>query len=151
MKKINIYYVFDGLLALSIVFLLLSRRHIGFLYGSVSSVIITCILVILEAYDKTQLTQTVVTNNSGNVVLYKPENESTLKELKAHTTVVGVDGFKVAGKVFKACSGTHVVINSDDSITTKAITGKIANIIRGGYFTKAPDAGWDKFFLEQEC
>lgn len=150
MKKINIYYVFDVLLALSILFLFLSRKHVNFLYGSFGAVVITGILVLLEMKEKTQLTPTIVKNDSDNNVLYKPENDSTLKELKPHTSVEGVDGIKVSGKVFKACSGTHVVINGDDSITTKSITGKIANTIRGGYITSSPDAGWDDFFPDQD-
>lgn len=146
MKKINIYYVFDGLLLLSLVFFLLAIKRKAFVYDASASIIITFILVVLEAYDKTQLTQAVVTNDSDSVVLYKPEYESELKEIAPHTSVEGVDGIKVADKVFKISSGTHVVIGSDNSITTKAISGKIANIIRGGYITSAPDPGWDKLF-----
>lgn len=145
MKKINIYYLFDILLTLATVFFLLSRIDI-FLLGSMALYLITWTLVLLESIEKTQLTQTVVTNDSDEIVLYKPKHESALKEMAPHTSVEGVESIKVAGKVFKTSKGTHVVIARDNRISTKAITGKIANIIRGGFIKSAPDAGWNMLF-----
>ena len=146
MKKINIYYVFDGLLTLATVFFLFSRKDIKFLYAAIALLIITSILVILESIEKTQYTQTIVKNESDNAVIYKPENKSYLKKIAPHTSVEGVDGIKVSGKVFKACSGTHIVVKDTGRIVTKSISGKVANIVRGGFISKAPDANWNKMF-----
>ena len=145
MKKINIYYVFDALLAIAIVLFFLSRNDIA-LYGFLASVLIANILVLLEAGKKTQLTPAIVINNSDMPVIFKPKNESNLKEMAPHTSAEGVEGIKVAGKVFKACSGTHVVIGKTGRITTKALSGKVANIIRGGFFSSAPDESWNLLF-----
>lgn len=146
MKKFNIYYLFDVLLALALVFFFLSRKDIRFLYGTGIFVIITIILVWLEMREETQLTQTVITNNSENAVMVKPESGAEPEEVKPHASVEGVDGINVAGKVFKACSGTHVVINKNGRITTKALSGKVANFVRGGYISTPPDPAWDKLF-----
>ena len=108
--------------------------------------IVTDLLVLLEAFEKTQLTQTVVTNNSDNTIKYKPEHESEPTEIARHSSVEGVDCIKVSGKVFKACSGTHISIDTDGRIHTEALSGKVANIIRGGFITTSPDATWDKIF-----
>lgn len=146
MKKFNIYYLFDSMLAISAVLLLLSRKDIRFLYGAGALVIVTVILVLLEGFEKTQLTQTVVANNSDNTVKFKPEHGSEPKEIAPHASVEGVDGIKVSGKVFKASSGTHVVIESDGEIKTKSLSGKFANTIRGGFIESAPDAAWQPLF-----
>jgi len=146
MKKFNIYYLFDVLSALAIVFLCFGKKDKLFIFGSAVLFITVGILVILELFEKTQLTQTVVTNNSDKTVMIKPENGSEPEELAPHSAVEGADGINVDGKVFKACSGTHVVIDQNRKITTKALSGKFANFIRGGYITTAPDAGWNNLF-----
>ena len=146
MKKLNIYYLFDCLLALATVSFFLSKKDIKFLYGAIILVIVTGILVWLESKEGTQLTQTVVTNNSDNTIKFKPEHESEPKEIDPHTSVEGIDGIKVSGKVVKACSGTHISIGNNGQITTKALSGKVANIVRGGFISSAPDAAWQPLF-----
>ena len=146
MKRFNIYYLFDCMLALATVSFFLSKRDIKFLYGAIILVIVTGILVWLESKEKTQLTQTVVTNNSDNTIKFKPESESEPGDISPHSSVKGVDGIKVSGKVFKASSGTHVVIESNGKIKTKSLSGKVANTISGGYITSAPDPSWQHLF-----
>ena len=109
-------------------------------------VIITFILVILEAFEKTQPAPTIVTNNSDILVKYKEESGSQPLDLQPHDVAEGVDGFKVSGKVFKACSGTHIVIDNTGKITTKALSGKFANTVRGGFISSAPDESWELLF-----
>lgn len=135
MKKLNIYYVFDGLLALALLLFLLSSKSKVFVFGGSALVIITFILVILEAFEKTQLTPTIVTNDSDMLVKYKEGSGSQPIDLPPHEVAEGVDGFKVSGKVFKACSGTHISIGNNGQITTKALSGKVANIVRGGFIS----------------
>lgn len=146
MRKINIYYVFDGLLSIAIVFFLLSRKDIRFLYGAGALVIITVILVVLESIEKTQLTQTIVENESDSAVFFKPEDGSGPLVIAPNTSAQGVDGIKVSDKVFKACSGTHVVVEDMGRIKTKSISGKVANMVRGGIISKAPDKSWEPLF-----
>lgn len=143
MKKLNIYYVFDGLLALALLLFLLSSKSKVFVFGGSALVIITFILVILEAFEKTQLTPTIVTNDSDMLVKYKEESGSHPLDLQPRDIAEGVDGFKISGKVFKACSGTHIVIDKTGRISTKALSGKFANTVRGGFISSAPDESWD--------
>lgn len=146
MKKINIYYVFDGLLALALVLFLFSSKSKVFVFGASALIIITFILVVLEAFEKTQLTSTIVINDSDMLVKYKEESGTQPIDLPPHGVAEGVDGFKVSGKVFKACSGTHVVIDNTGTITTKALSGKFANSFRGGIITTPPDDAWKPLF-----
>ena len=146
MKKINIYCIFDILILTACVFFILSKKDVRYLYGAGSFVIITIILVWLEMNKETQLTDTVVTNDSDSTVFFKPENDSEPKEIRPHTTAEGVDGINVCGEVYKLCSGTHVIVDKNNQVKTKSLSGKFANNFRGGKISSPKDVGWEPLF-----
>lgn len=109
--------------------------------------LITAILSLFwEMFEKTQLIQTVVVNDYDNIVIFKLQNGSEPQEIAPHTSMEGVVGIKVSGKVFKICSGTHVIIDNKNRIKTKAITDKITNTIIDGKIETAPDESWNLLF-----
>lgn len=100
----------------------------------------------LEKNEKTQITQTIVKNESKGNVFFKPENESEPLTLAPHTSAERIDGIKFCGRVYKLCNGTDVIIDSNNKITTKALTGKFANLTMGGVLTSPPDPSWQPLF-----
>lgn len=93
--------------------------------------------------------KTIVTNESENIIKVKPENAcEPLVDVEPGTKHVGLDGIKSNGRVFKARNGTHIIVKKNGNITTKSLTGKMANsfLTRAGYISKNPDSCWESLF-----
>lgn len=130
MKKLNYYYGLDVSVALLILAIMLRMKG-SVLYGLV---VVNFIILSLGYFSRSK-----VTNKTNNYVNAKPENASKpIIGVSPGTDHYGFDGIKVGNKVFKARNGTHIVVNKDGSITTKSLTGKMANsfLTGAGYVEK---------------
>lgn len=139
MKKLNYYYGMDACMALFVVLLFCKN-----LKGSwaVATVVAFALLFALAYTSKSK-----VTNESDMAIKAKPEDAcEPLIDVAAGTDHYGFDGIKAGDKVFKAANGTHIVVKKDGSIKTKAITGKLVNVIRGGVLNTPPDSCWEPLF-----
>ncbi len=140
--KANLYYVTDIALVATLVLLILAIVKKSNLVPFVSTLIFAGMVLILQAV----CGKAKVTNNSGKPIYVKPEDGSEPLVVKPGTEQYDIDGIKADGKVYKATDGTHIVVNADGTVTTKSLTGKFTNFVRGGYLSTLPDDGWKPLF-----
>lgn len=143
--KADLYAVVDILAMLAIMLFLFSgkREDKTILMGSY----ITGMFILIILAIQTKFGQSMVKNNSDEVIYAKPEEGTEPVAVPPHGELYDIDGFKANGKVYKISDGVHARVLKNGITMVISITGYIISKLRGAVILSAPkDGGWQKLF-----
>ena len=143
--KADLYAVVDILAMLAIMLFLFSgkREDKTILMGCY----ITGMFILIILAIQTKFGQSMVKNNSDEVIYAKPEEGTEPVAVPPHGELYDIDGFKANGKVYKISDGVHARVLKNGITMVISITGYIISKLRGAVILSAPkDGGWQKLF-----
>ena len=145
--KADLYAVVDILAIVAITLLVLyakrEEEEKSILMGSY----ITGMFILIILAIQTKFGQSMVKNNSDEVIYAKPEEGTELVAVPPHGELYDIDGFKANGKVYKISDGVHARVLKNGITMVISITGYIISKLRGAVILSAPkDGGWQKLF-----
>ena len=142
MKKLNVFRFTDFLLFLGIGLIVFSiKKNPLFAFIGVCCLFVIAVICLLEKF--LHITKSKVESKVGVCVLDEDSDEVKQNFVGEK---YGVDGVKTSKGVYKFCTGTHVIIDEKGNVKTKSLTGKLVNLLWGGYLKTAPDDHWKGLF-----